>query len=54
MGKLDETNKMIDILVEMENSGIKVDYTVLFADIAKSLAMIADKLCEEVDNGNDD
>lgn len=57
MSKLEETNKMIDAIVELEKSGTKVDYTALLADIAKSLAMIADKLCEEaeseVKDGND-
>lgn len=53
MNKLEETNLMIDYLTKLNESGIKIDNTVILADIAKSLAMIANKLCE-VDNGNDD
>ena len=45
MSKLEETNLMIDYLVKLDKSGIKIDDTVIFTDIAKSLAMIADKLC---------
>jgi len=45
MNKLEETNLMIDYLTKLEESGIKVNNTVILADIAKSLAMIADKLC---------
>ena len=46
MSKLEETNKLIDYLSKLDESGLKVDNTVILADIAKSLAMIADKLCE--------
>ena len=46
MSKLKETNLMIDGLTQLAASGFEVDNTVLLADIAKSLAMIADKLCE--------
>lgn len=46
MNKLEETNRIIDTIVDLEKSGVKVDYAALLADIAKSLAMIADKLCE--------
>ena len=52
MNKLEETNKIMDTIIELEKSGIKVEYTALLGDIAKSLAMIADKLCEVADNGN--
>lgn len=55
MSKLEETNLMIDYLTKLEESGIKVNNTVILADIAKSLAMIADKLCgaeSEDENGN--
>ena len=54
MSKLEETNKVIDAIVELEKAGIKVDYAALLADVAKSLAMIADKLHGEVENENDD
>lgn len=46
MTKLDETKLMIDYLSKLEESGIKVNNTVILTDIAKSLAIIADKLCE--------
>ena len=45
MSKLEETNMMIDHITKPKESGINVDNTVMLADIAKSLAMIADKLC---------
>ena len=45
MSKLEETNKLIGYLAKLDESGLKVDNTVMLADIAKSLAMIADKLC---------
>jgi len=45
MSKLEETNSMIDCLTKIEKTGLKVDNTEILADIAKSLAMIADKLC---------
>ena len=47
MSKLEETNSMIDCLKKIEELGLEVDNTAILADIAKSLAMIADKLCEE-------
>ena len=45
MSKLDETNLMIDYLTKLEESGIKFNNTAILADIAKSLAMIADRVC---------
>lgn len=45
MSKLEETNLMIDYLTKLKESNLNVDNTVMLADIAKSLAMIADKLC---------
>ena len=45
MSKLKETNKLIDYLANLDESGPKVDNTVILTDIAISLAMIADKLC---------
>lgn len=45
MSKLEETNLMIGYITKLKESGLNVDNTVILADIAKSLAMIADKLC---------
>lgn len=45
MSRLEETNKLIDYMAKLEESGLNIDNTVMLADIAKSLAMIADKLC---------
>ena len=45
MNKLKETNWMIDHLARLNAPGVNVDNTVILLDIAKSLAMIADKLC---------
>ncbi len=45
MSKLEETNLLIDYMAKTTEAGIKVDNTLFLADIAKSLAMIADKLC---------
>ena len=52
MSKLKETNSLINrIMNDLEknpsSSVIEAANTALLADIAKSLAMIADKLCEE-------
>lgn len=56
MSKVEETNFMIDYITKLKESGLNVDNTIMLADIAKSLAMIADKLCEaevEVSNATD-
>lgn len=45
MSKLEETNLMIDYLSKIDASGMKINDAVILADISKSLAMIADKLC---------
>lgn len=45
MSKLEETNLLIEYLTKLEKSNLKVDNTVMLLDIAKSLAMIVDKLC---------
>lgn len=50
MSKLEETNRLIDFITKLKESNLNVDNTVMLADIAKSLAMIADKLCEEEGN----
>jgi len=47
MTKLEETNSIIDRAIEIEKIGLPADNIAFLADIAKSLAMIADKLCEE-------
>lgn len=46
MSKLEETNSIIDYVAKLGELGIDIDNTVILADIAKSLAIIADKLCE--------
>lgn len=48
MSKLEETNSLIDYATEIMGSTLKgnnMANTMILADIAKSLAMIADKLC---------
>lgn len=45
MNKSEETNKAIDYIAMLKENGLHVDNTILLADIAKSLAMITDKLC---------
>ncbi len=47
MKKLEETNILIDLLAKAKEMGTDIDNNVFLADIAKSLAMIADKLCEQ-------
>jgi len=46
MSKLEETNLLIDYMTKLKESNLNIDNTVVLLDIAKSLAMIADKLCE--------
>lgn len=46
MSKLEDTRLMIGSLAKLNESGIKIDNVVILMDIAESLAMIADKLCE--------
>lgn len=45
MNKLEETNLMIGYVNKLMEAGLTVDNSIILADIAKSLAMIADKLC---------
>lgn len=45
MSKLEETNSLIDYIIKLRESNLNVDDTAMLLDIAKSLAMIADKLC---------
>jgi len=47
MSKLDETNLLIDYIAKLKEKGINIDNSIMLADIAKSLAIIADKLCGE-------
>lgn len=49
MSKLEETNVLISACAKIEEAGIHIDYNAVLLDIAKSLAMIADKLCEDND-----
>ncbi len=49
MSKLEETNSLIDYATEIMGSTLKgnnMANTMILADIAKSLAIIADKLCD--------
>ena len=46
MNKLEETNLLIDYITKLKEKGFNIDNTIMLADIAKSLAMIADRLCE--------
>lgn len=46
MSKTEETNALIEYVTKIKNEGIEIENTIFLADIAKSLAMIADKLCE--------
>ena len=46
MSKLEETNKLITNVTEYEKAGVQVREFVFIADIAKSLAIIADELQE--------
>lgn len=45
MSKLEETHMLIDYAAKLQEAGLTVDNIVVLLDIAKSLAMIADKLC---------
>lgn len=47
MSKLEETNLLIDCINKLQDAGLKSDTEniAVLLDIAKSLAMIADKLC---------
>lgn len=44
MSKTEETNSMIEYVTKLNAEGIEIEDTVFLADIAKSLAIIADKL----------
>lgn len=46
MSKLEETNSIIEYTAKLKELGLNIDNTIMLADIAKSLAMIADKLCK--------
>ena len=47
MSRLEEVNALIISCAKIEEAGIRIDYNAVLLDIAKSLAMIADKLCDE-------
>ena len=48
MKRIEEYDKLLEYVTQLEENGIKVDVCGLFtADIAKSLAIIADKLTEK-------
>lgn len=51
MSKLEETNALINVCTKLEEAGTRTDSNVVLFDIAKSLAMIADKLCDEDKEG---
>lgn len=51
MNKLEETNKMIDYIAKISELGLDINNSVILADIAKLLAMIADKLCNDESEG---
>lgn len=46
MSRFEENNKLVETLKDLEDKGIKYDRTVVLLDIAKSLAIIADKLSD--------
>ena len=46
MNKLEETNLMIEYVAKLGELGLDAGNITILADIAKSLAIIADKLCE--------
>lgn len=55
MSKTEETEIFMKYVTKIKTEGIEIDNTVFLADIAKSLAIIADKLrgaeIEEVEDG---
>jgi len=50
MSKLEETKKMIDYITNLAQAGINTGAIPILADIAVSLAIIADKLNGENNN----
>ena len=46
MSRFEENNTLVKTLKDLENKGIGYDKTVVLLDIAKSLAIIADKLSD--------
>lgn len=46
MSRLEENNMLVKMLKDLEDKGIRYDRTVVLLDIAKSLAIIADKLSD--------
>lgn len=46
MSRFEENNTLVKTLKDLEDKGIGYDKTVVLLDIAKSLAIIADKLSD--------
>ena len=46
MSRFEENNKLVETLKDLEDKGITYDKTVVLLDIARSLAIIADKLSD--------
>lgn len=46
MSRFEENNRLVETLKDLEDKGITYDKTVVLLDIAKSLAIIADKLSD--------
>ena len=46
MSRFEEHNTLVKTLKDLEDKGIRYDRTVVLLDIAKSLAIIADKLSD--------
>lgn len=44
MSKLEETNLLLEYIAKIKETGLEVDNSVILADIAKSLAIIADSV----------
>lgn len=53
MSKLEETNLMLEYITKLKGAGLTVHNSIMLADIAKSLAMIADKLCGAESEGKE-
>ena len=45
MSKTEETQLFMEYVNRIKSEGLEIENTVFLADIAKSLAIIADKLC---------
>lgn len=47
MSKLEETEEIINYIGKAHEAGFTADNSIMLLDIARSLAMIADRLCKE-------